>query len=87
MKVYKVQYLTTMYVEAQDENDAIDVGFENLELEVRNGNSEEYDIKQVGLEHFRKNPNDLGIYPWRAWERRHEPEATILQILKGDVPN
>ena len=87
MKVYKIEFLTTMYVEAEDEVDAVNVGIDNLELEVRNGNTEEHDIQQVNLEYFKRNPQDLGVYPWRAWERRNEKEYTIEQILKGDVAN
>lgn len=81
MKVYKIQFVTDVFVEAENQSDAIALGKQYVTEEIKNGMYRIYvepidRITQVVLQ-------DQHTFPWRALERSNEPQMTLAQILNA----
>jgi len=80
MPLYRVTFQTDMLIEARDELEAERIGDRNLESEVRNCGSELYRIEELrSVDQLRRE--ERGSLPWRATERRDEPELRVEEIL------
>ena len=80
MPLYRVTFQTDMLIEARDEREAERIGDRNLESEVRNCGSELYRIEELrSVDQLRRE--ERGSLPWRATERRDEPELRVEEIL------
>jgi hypothetical protein len=80
MPLYRVTFQTDMLIEARDEREAERIGDRNLESEVRNCGSELYRIEELrSVDQLRRE--ERGSLPWRATERRDEPELHVEEIL------
>lgn len=84
MKIYEVNFLTEMYVEAENAKEATMIAERHLVDEVNNGLSKVDLIVEV-LELGSLSTPTLASLPWRLRERRNEPEETILEILKREI--
>jgi len=80
MPLYRITFQTDMLIEARDEREAERIGDRNLESEVRNCGSELYRIEELrSVDQLRRE--ERGSLPWRATERRDEPELFVEEIL------
>ena len=81
--LYRVTIATKLIVEASDELEAERIGYKNLIGEVRNGSSVLYKIEEISsCSHLQRD--ERGSLPWRATERRDEPELYVEEILGGN---
>lgn len=86
MPIYRVTFTTSLLVECESEKDAEGIGFENLEAEIENQNSEVYSVELIESE-AQLRRIERGSLPWRSWERRDEPEIEVDDILSsGEKP-
>ena len=81
-KLFRIEYHTSILIEAEDEREAEYIGDHHLEDEIQNGTSEIWGITTI------EHPDQLrreerGSLPWRNWDRRDEPELTVEEILNN----
>ena len=79
--LYRVTFHTEILVNCVDPHEAESIGFRNLREEVRNSSVYKVDkIDSVDQLHR----EERGSLPWRAMERRDEPELRVEEILGGN---
>jgi len=83
MAIYRVTFQTELLIDCENEAEAEEIGYDNIDYEVRNGVCDIVSMKLVDSvrQLHRGEHNSL---PWRANSRNcsHEPEKTVQQILE-----
>ena len=84
MTLYRLTFQTEILVDASDEREAERIGYNNLEEEIGNGNTNVYSIKEITAEDQLLR-GERGSLPWRNIQRdwAKEPELTVEEILRG----
>jgi len=85
MKLYRVMFETTLFVECADEKNALDLGMRFLREEVSNETSECVSIDEL-LEVDQLSADELRSLPYRDPSRVREGEATISDLLSKRKP-
>lgn len=91
MSIYKIQFLTTMYVCADSPDAARDIARDYLIDEVISGSFEEFDLQLLNLMDVQHMDEEiLRSLPWRSELDGGEHDETIGEILclsKSDKKN
>ena len=84
MKLYRVTFQTSLLIEAENEKEAVRIGEQNLQGEVRNGTSELYNVETLrSQENLRRG--EKRSLPWRDWNRK-DPEMRVEDLLPPKDP-
>lgn len=87
--IYKIQFLTTMYVYASNLEEARDIGRDYLIDEVSNGAYEEFDIQEMSVVDVPSMDDEvLKSLPWRSEyspvdSTKNQTVGEILCLKKG----
>jgi hypothetical protein len=80
MKLYKVSFVTDLFVEALNDDDAEAIAIRHLVEEVNKNVSDVTDVEEI-TSHKQVVPEVLESLPWRSHFRHNEPKETIMQLL------
>jgi hypothetical protein len=80
MAIYRLTFTTDLLVDCDNEERAVNLGYDHLQDEVRNNTSDLMHIQKLeSMSQLRRD--EKGSLPWRDSSRRDDPEQTVDQIL------
>lgn len=82
MAIYRLTFTTYLLVDCDNEDQAVNLGYQHLQDEVRNSTSDLLHIQKLESTSQLRRDEKCSL-PWRDSSRRDDPEQTVDQILQN----